>query len=60
MLYRDSYYNKGNTDDVVEISIKKSRYGRLGDVQADFKKQFSKFKEPEFGGQYEKGFEIPM
>jgi replicative DNA helicase len=60
MLYRDSYYNKGNTDDVVEISIKKSRYGRLGDVQADFKKQFSKFKEPEFGGQYEKSSEIPM
>lgn len=60
MLYRDSYYNKGNTDDVVEISIKKGRYVRLGDVRVDFKKQFSKFKEPEFGGQYEKSSEIPM
>ena len=52
MLYRDSYYNKGNTDDVVEISIKKGRYVRLGDVRVDFKKQFSKFVEPELG-QYE-------
>jgi replicative DNA helicase len=58
MLYRDSYYNKANTDDVVEISIKKGRYVRLGDVRVDFKKQFSKFVEPEFG-QYEKA-EVPM
>jgi replicative DNA helicase len=58
MLYRDSYYNKGNTDDVVEISVKKGRYVRLGDVRVDFKKQFSKFVEPEFG-QYEKA-EVPM
>ena len=53
MLYRDSYYNKTNKDDVVEISLKKCRYGRLGDVRVDFKKQFSKFVEPEFGGEYE-------
>lgn len=52
-LYRDSYYNKTNTSDTVEISIKKGRYVRLGNVVVDFKKQFSKFIEPDFGGSYE-------
>jgi replicative DNA helicase len=45
MLYRDSYYNKSNRDDIVEIMVKKHRDGRLGDICVKFEKKYSKMTE---------------
>ena len=60
MLYRDSYYNKSNHDDIVEIMVKKHRDGRLGDVNVKFEKKYSKMTEAEFGGEYEDKPNVPV
>lgn len=60
MLYRDSYYNKSNHDDIVEIMVKKHRDGRLGDVNVKFEKKYSKMVEAEFGGEYEERPDVPV
>jgi replicative DNA helicase len=60
MLYRDSYYNKSNRDDIVEIMVKKHRDGRLGDICVKFEKKYSKMTEAEFGGKYEVNPDVPV
>ena len=42
MLYRQSYYEPVQGDDIVEIMVKKHRDGRLGNVMAKFEKECSR------------------
>ena len=60
MLYRESYYDETARDDIVQILVRKQRDGRLGSVNVNFTKQYSRMEEPEFGGSYEdSGFTPP-
>ena len=60
MLYRQSYYEPVQGDDIVEIMVKKHRDGRLGNVRVKFEKECSRMTAPEFGGRYEDpGFTAP-
>ena len=60
MLYRESYYDETAREDIVQILVRKQRDGRLGSVNVNFTKQYSRMEEPEFGGSYEdSGFTPP-
>ena len=60
MLYRQSYYEPVQGDDIVEILVKKHRDGRLGKVDVKFEKEYSRMTVPEFEGSYEdKNFTAP-
>lgn len=43
MLYRESYYERGNDDTSTEVIVAKNRNGALGTVMLDFFGEFTKF-----------------
>lgn len=53
MLYRESYYDESISEDIVQILVRKQRDGRLGGVNVNFMKQYSRMEESDFGGSYE-------
>ena len=61
MLYRDSYYTGDESDDVVEVLIRKQRDGKLGEARMRFMKQFALMSPLQVGGKLEaRSFEPPL
>ena len=61
MLYRESYYTGDESNDVVEVLIRKQRDGKLGEARMRFMKQFA-YMEPliMYGRPESKSFEPPL
>lgn len=46
-LYRESYYNREEQDNVTELILEKNRHGSLGTVKLFFHKEYAKFSNTE-------------